>query len=262
LRCGAQSSWLCCQPGLTLIGPKGASWGTAVHRREPVYVADIRSEPAWDEYHDRIRPYGIRAVWSRPLFTQEGAVLGTFAVLYREVRNPDAVDVQLIENASQIAGIAIERHMNAKALRHERDRLRLLLEITNSTISGRLFARTIYYRLKVFPINVPALRQRTEGIPKLVWHFTELYARRMNKRINEIPSQTMDALVRYRWPGNIRELQNFIERAVILSPHSVLRASTSELETLPARGATNVPITGLEELSEIILSGRLKRAIG
>jgi DNA-binding NtrC family response regulator len=63
-----------------------------------------------------------------------------------------------------------------------------------------------------------ALRQRTEDIPKLVRHFTELYARRMNKRIDEIPAETMDALVRYPWPGNVRELQNFIERAVILSP--------------------------------------------
>jgi formate hydrogenlyase transcriptional activator len=569
--------------GLTLIGPKGASCGTAVYRREPVYVADIRSEPAWDEYRDRIRPYGIRAVWSRPLFTQKGTVLGTFAVLYREVRNPDAADLQLIENASQIAGIAIERDIYAKALRDERDRLRLLLEITNSTtskldlpglvealstnllsvtrcdfcalllpdsgrdnlrlitlynpetqgglsdgtivpihgsicgkvfrtgktqhinhidelrddpesfgsaagqavyrrvkteglvsgcdlpligrngvvgvlsamkrsemafdtdevsfleqvagpvaiavenaleyekaikdrdkeserrlylegeiraqfgaivgespalkaalqlvsvvaptdssvlISGetgtgkeliaraihdlsarrertfvklncaaiplglleselfghekgaftgaiaqkvgrfelanrgtlfldevgdipvelqakllrvlqeqeferlgsnrthkvdvRLIAAThrdlsgmvkqstfredLYYRLKVFPISVPALRQRPEDIPKLVGHFIELYARRMNKRIDEIPSDTMEALVRYRWPGNVRELQNFIERAVILSPHSVLRAPTSELETFPARAATNVPMTGLEEV--------------
>jgi formate hydrogenlyase transcriptional activator len=58
----------------------------------------------------------------------------------------------------------------------------------------------------------------------------------------------MDALVRYRWPGNIRELQNFIERAVILSPHSVLRAPTSELETFPARAATNVSVTGLAEV--------------
>lgn len=569
--------------GLTLIGPKGASCGTAVYRREPVYVADIRTEPAWSEYRDRIRPYGIRAVWSRPLITQEGTVLGTFAVLYREVRNPDAADLELIENASQIAGIAIERHINAKALRHERDRLQLLLEITKSTtskldlpgliealstnllsvtecdfcalllpdsgsgdlrlitlynpetqggladgtivpvhgsicgkvfrtgktqhinhidelrddpesfgnaagqavyrrvkgeglvsgcdlpligrggvigvlsamkrsemafsrddvtfleqvagpvavavenaleyekaikdrdeeseqrlylegeiraqfgaivgespalkaalqlvsvvaptdssvlISGetgtgkeliaraihdlsvrrerafvklncaaiplglleselfghekgaftgaiaqkvgrfelankgtlfldevgdiplelqakllrvlqeqeferlgsnrthkvdvRLIAAThrdlsgmvkqstfredLYYRLKVFPISVPALRQRTEDIPKLAQHFTELYSRRMNKRITEIPSETMDALLRYRWPGNIRELQNFIERAVILSPHSVLRAPTSELETFPARAATNVSMTGLEEV--------------
>jgi formate hydrogenlyase transcriptional activator len=569
--------------GLTLIGPNGASCGTAVYRREPVYVADIRSEPAWDEYHDRVRPYGIRAVWSRPLFTREGKVLGTFAILYREVLKPDAIDLQLIEDASHIAGIAIERHNDQEALRHERDRLRLLLEITNSmtskldqpglvealttnllsvthcdfcalllpdadsgqlrlttlynpegrgsfrsgtivpiygSICGKVFrtgttqhfnhidelrddpesfgsnvgqvfyervrsegllsgcdlpligrsgvvgvlsalkrseraferddvsfleqvagqvaiaventleyekaikdrnketeqrlyleeeirgqfgeivgespalkaalqlvavvaptdssvlisgetgtgkeliARAIhdlsprresafvklncaaiplglleselfghekgaftgaiaqkvgrfelankgtlfldevgdiplelqakllrvlqeqeferlgsnrthkvdvrliaathrdlsgmvkqatfredlYYRLKVFPISIPALRQRTEDIPKLVWHFVKLYTRRMNKRINEIPSETMEALLRYRWPGNIRELQNFIERAVILSPRSVLRAPTSELETFPVSGALNVSMTSLEEV--------------
>jgi formate hydrogenlyase transcriptional activator len=106
----------------------------------------------------------------------------------------------------------------------------------------------LYYRLKVFPINIPALRQCAEDIPKLVWHFTRLYARRMNKRIDDIPSETMDALVRYNWPGNVRELQNFIERAVILSPHTVLRAPISELEPFSAHRGPNMPTTGLEEL--------------
>ena len=110
------------------------------------------------------------------------------------------------------------------------------------------FRADLYYRLKVFPINVPALRERTEDIPKLVWHFTKLYARRMSKRIDEIPSETMKALVRYCWPGNIRELQNFIERAVILSPHLVLRAPISELEAFCAHRAANPPMTGLEEV--------------
>jgi formate hydrogenlyase transcriptional activator len=110
------------------------------------------------------------------------------------------------------------------------------------------FREDLYYRLNVFPINVPALRQRTEDIPKLVRHFTELYARRMNKRIDEIPSQTMDALVRYRWPGNVRELQNFIERAVILSPHTVLRAPTSELEPFGVHKELNMPMTRLKEV--------------
>jgi formate hydrogenlyase transcriptional activator len=110
------------------------------------------------------------------------------------------------------------------------------------------FREDLYYRLKVFPIYIPALRQRTEDIPKLVWHFTQLYARRMNKRVDEIPSETMDALVRYRWPGNVRELQNFIERAVILSPHSVLRAPVSELEALGAQKESIVTITVLEEV--------------
>jgi formate hydrogenlyase transcriptional activator len=569
--------------GPTSVGPKGASCGTAVYRREPVFVADILHDSLWDDYRHLFQPFGIRAVWSRPLITREGKVLGTFAILYREVRNPGGIDLQLIENASHIAGIAIERHIDQKALRHERDRLRLLLEITNSTISkldlpglvealstnllsvtrcdfcalllpdadsgelrlttlynpeprgsvcdgtiipihgsicgkayrtaktqhyhdledlredpeslgnsiGRVFyerivaeglvsgcdlplvgrsgvvgvlaalkrsarafekddvffleqvahqaaiavenaldyakaikdrdketkqrlyleeelrtqtgaivgesselkaalqlvsvvaptdstvlilgetgtgkeliARAIhdlssrrerafvklncaaiplglleselfghekgaftgaiaqkigrfelankgtlfldevgdiplelqakllrvlqeqeferlgsnrthkvdvrliaathrdlpamvklstfredlYYRLRVFPIHLPPLRQRAEDIPKLVLHFIELYSRRMNKRIAEIPSETMDALVRYSWPGNVRELQNFIERAVILSPHSVLRAPISELEVSHGPRENNIAMTGLEEI--------------
>jgi formate hydrogenlyase transcriptional activator len=565
------------------VGPKGASCGTAVYRREPVFVADILQESLWDDYRDRVVPYGIRAVWSRPLFTREGTVLGTFAIHYREVRSPDAIDLQMIENAAHIAGIAIERHVQEQALRHERDRLRLLLEITNSTTSkldlprlvealstnllgvtrcdfcalllpdpesgdlrlttlynpegrgalcdgtiipihgsicgkafrtgktqhlnhfeevrddpesfgtstGRLFyarvmeeglvsgcdlpligrsgvagvlsalkrserafdredvvfleqvarqaaiavenaldyekavkdrdkeakqrlyleeeiraqcgaivgespalraamqlvsvvaptdssvlilgetgtgkeliaralhdlssrrerafvklncaaiplglleselfghekgaftgaiaqkmgrfelahkgtlfldevgdiplelqakllrvlqeqeferlgsnrthkvdvrliaathrdlARMVtqakfredlYYRLKVFPINVPALRQRIEDIPKLVRHFTDLYARRINRQIDEIPAETMERLVRYPWPGNVRELQNFIERAVILSPNSVLRAPTSELEPFHEHNDSRMPMTGLQEV--------------
>src|SRR5579863_7884922 len=129
--------------GRMSIGPKGASCGTAIYRREPVYVADILREPIWDDYRDRVLPYGIRAVWSRPLFTRDGKVLGTFAIHYREVRSPDALDLALIENASHIAGIAIERHMNQEALRHESDRLRLLLEITNSVTSRLDFRQVV-----------------------------------------------------------------------------------------------------------------------
>ena len=101
------------------------------------------TESIWDDYRDLFLPYGIRAVWSRPLFTREGKVLGTFAILYREVRNPDAIDLQLIENASHIAGIAIERHLHEEALRHERDRLRLLLEITSSVTSRLDFRQVV-----------------------------------------------------------------------------------------------------------------------
>jgi formate hydrogenlyase transcriptional activator len=129
--------------GRTHIGPKGASCGTAIYRREPVYVADILQEPAWDDYHDRVLPYGIRAVWPRPLFTREGKVLGTFDPHYREVCNPDAVDLELIESTSHIAGIAIDRHFHQEALRHERDRLRLLLEITSSVTSRLDFRQVV-----------------------------------------------------------------------------------------------------------------------
>jgi formate hydrogenlyase transcriptional activator len=569
--------------GTMAVCAKGASCGTAVYRRESVYVTDILTDPIWDDYRERMLPYGIRSVWSRPLFTSEGKILGTFSINYRESRSPRANDLQLIENASSITGIAIERHMNEEELRRERDRLRLLLEITNSMTSkldlrrlvtvlstnllkvtrsdfcslllpdadsgdlrltilynpesqgaicdgaiipirgsicgktfrtgksqhfnsleelrddpesfsndvGRLFyeriraeglnsgcdlpligrngvlgvlsalkrserafekedvefleqvsrqvaiavenaldyetavkdrdkeakqrryleeeiraefgkivgespalktalslvsvvaptdssvlilgetgtgkelvARAIhklggrsekafvklncaaiplglleselfghekgaftgaiaqktgrfeladkgtlfldevgdiplelqakllrvlqeqeferlgsnrthkvdvrliaathrdlpamvkqgafredlYYRLKVFPIQVPALRQRTEDIPRLVRHFIALYAQRMNKRIDIIPADTMDALTRYSWPGNIRELQNFMERAVILSPQSILRAPVSELEPFPPHKGSDVPINGLAEV--------------
>jgi len=571
------------QVGRMAVAPKGASCGTAVYRREPVYVTDILTDPIWDDYRDLVSSYEIRSVWSRPLFTSDGKALGTFAILYREPRSPSTNDLQLIENAGHITGIAIERHMNEAALRRERDRLRLLLEITNSMTSkldlrrlveglstnllsvtqcdfcalllpdadsgglrlttlynpeargyvcdgaiipihgsmcgkafwtgktqhfnhieefrndpesfgnsvGRLFyqrhmeeglisgcdlpligrsgvvgvlaalkrsesafskddvafleqvagqvaiavenaldyekairdrdkeskqrlyleeeiraefgpivgespalkaaqdlvsvvaptdssvlilgetgtgkeliARAIhnlsgrrerpfvklncaaiplglleselfghekgaftgaiaqksgrfelankgtlfldevgdiplelqakllrvlqeqeferlgsnrthkvdvrlvaathrdlasmvkqgtfredlYYRMRVFPIHVPTLRQRTEDIPMLVWHFTALSARRMNKKIDEIPPETMDALVRYRWPGNVRELQNFIERAVILSPHSVLRAPISELEQFHPHKEPQRQISGLAQV--------------
>ena len=110
------------------------------------------------------------------------------------------------------------------------------------------FREDLYYRLKVFPIQVPALRERTADIPRLVRHFTVLYAQRMNKRIDVIPPETMDALVRYQWPGNIRELQNFIERAVILSPQSTLRAPTSELEPSQLPKGSSAPMNGLAEV--------------
>jgi formate hydrogenlyase transcriptional activator len=107
-----------------------------------------------------------------------------------------------------------------------------------SMVKQGTFREDLYYRLRVFPVDLPALRQRPDDIPKLAWHFAKLYARRMNKNIEEIPADTMTALVKYRWPGNVRELQNFIERAVILSPHSVLRAPISELESYSPQRAT------------------------
>jgi formate hydrogenlyase transcriptional activator len=97
-------------------------------------------------------------------------------------------------------------------------------------VEERLFRADLYYRLKVFPITVPPLRDRPDDIPLLVRYFVQQYARRMNRRILAIPAATMQALVRYHWPGNIRELQNFIERAVIVSPGPVLQAPVRELK--------------------------------
>jgi len=92
------------------------------------------------------------------------------------------------------------------------------------------FRSDLYYRLNVFPIRVPALRERKEDIPLLVRHFVHQFSQRNNRVINSIPSQTMEALVRYHWPGNIRELQNVIERAVIISKGPVLNVALGELE--------------------------------
>jgi formate hydrogenlyase transcriptional activator len=115
-------------------------------------------------------------------------------------------------------------------------------------VKQETFREDLYYRLWVFPINVPALRQRSEDIPDLVRHFVELYSRRMSKTIDDIPSETMDALVRYRWPGNVRELQNFIERAVILSSHTTLRAPISDLEPFTRHDVRTLSTTVLEDL--------------
>jgi len=108
-----------------------------------------------------------------------------------------------------------------------------LLAATNRNLSqmmgDKLFRSDLYYRLKVFPITIPPLREHREDIPVLVRHFTQTYARKMNKQIDKIPSETMQALVSWAWPGNVRELENFIERSVILSPGSTLRAPLAEI---------------------------------
>jgi transcriptional regulator with GAF, ATPase, and Fis domain len=84
------------------------------------------------------------------------------------------------------------------------------------------FRSDLYYRLNVFPVVLPPLRERREDIPALVNHFAEMFGRRMNKRIEHVPEETMLALSSYAWPGNVRELQNLIERAVILSDDGLL----------------------------------------
>jgi len=107
-------------------------------------------------------------------------------------------------------------------------------------VSEKRFRSDLYYRLNIFPIPVPALRDRAEDIPLLVRHFVSKYAARMQKRIDEIPVEAMIVLSEHPWPGNIRELQNFIERSVILTPGKTLRPplgglrQASENESLEA----------------------------
>jgi transcriptional regulator with GAF, ATPase, and Fis domain len=97
-------------------------------------------------------------------------------------------------------------------------------------VAEKEFRSDLYYRLKVFPVFAPPLRERESDIPILVRHFVATHARRMGKTIESIPDETMKALVRWRWPGNIRELENFLERAVILTRGRVLYVPLAELQ--------------------------------
>ena len=101
--------------------------------------------------------------------------------------------------------------------------------------AGGQFRSDLYYRLRVFPVTVPPLRERRDDIPLLVRYFVNAHSKRMGRRIDTIPKETMDKLIKWHWPGNIRELENFIERSAILSPGPVLQAPLAELETLEAQ---------------------------
>jgi formate hydrogenlyase transcriptional activator len=106
------------------------------------------------------------------------------------------------------------------------------------------FRNDLYYRLNVFPLTVPALRDRPEDIPLLVRYFAQKLARKMNKKIDSIPTESMMTLARYHWPGNIRELENLMERAVILSQGAELYVPLAELKAV--RSAESQPIISLE----------------
>jgi formate hydrogenlyase transcriptional activator len=103
-------------------------------------------------------------------------------------------------------------------------------DLARMVADGR-FRADLYYRLNVFPLVLPPLRERRDDVPRLVRHFTQHFARRMGRRIETIPSVVMDALVGYSWPGNIRELQNVIERAVILSSGPALQVPLGDLQS-------------------------------
>jgi formate hydrogenlyase transcriptional activator len=103
------------------------------------------------------------------------------------------------------------------------------------------FRSDLYYRLNVFPVVLPPLRERRQDIPQLVSHFVDIFARRMGKRIDHVPEETMEAFTSYSWPGNVRELQNLIERAVIRSNNGVL---PNPLPVLVKNPATVTPVPG------------------
>jgi formate hydrogenlyase transcriptional activator len=117
------------------------------------------------------------------------------------------------------------------------------------------FRTDLYYRLNVFPVPLPPLRARREDIPALVEHFVEIYARRMSKQINHISPETMSQLTSYAWPGNIRELQNFIERSVILTSGNVLESPLAGLKNaveVESLGPTTMQDAEREHICKIL----------
>jgi formate hydrogenlyase transcriptional activator len=140
-----------------------------------------------------------------------------------------------------------ERLGNSRTLRSDAR----LIAATNGDLAAMVeaqrFRADLFYRLNVFPIQLPPLRERAEDIPLLVRHFVQHFARRMNRTIETISSDTMESLVRYPWPGNIRELENVVERAVILSSGPVLRVPLEDLQNCVAPGRGTGTHRTLEE---------------
>jgi formate hydrogenlyase transcriptional activator len=123
------------------------------------------------------------------------------------------------------------------------------------------FRRDLFYRLNVFPVRVPPLRERKEDIPNLVRYFTQKFARAMDRRIERIPGEIMEFLVRWPWPGNIRELQNLVERSVILSPGPDLHVPMSEM-VLPVDHSPVATTQSYEDLERQGILDALKASGG
>ena len=141
-----------------------------------------------------------------------------------------------------------ERLGSSRTLRSDARLIAATNRDLHSMVESQRFRSDLFYRLSVFPIYVPPLRERTEDIPSLVRHFAQHYGRTMKKRIDTISSETMNALVRYPWPGNIRELQNVIERAVILSSGTELKVPTTDLKPKSTENGGRNGVATLEEM--------------
>ena len=130
-------------------------------------------------------------------------------------------------------------------------------------VKEQKFREDLFYRLNVFPVHVPPLRERPEDIPLLVRHFADQFARQANKTIEAVSADTMNALCRYHWPGNIRELQNIIERAVIVSTNSVLKVPVGDLSsrTPPVRTETATRATEPKSIRRILEEAERKHII-
>ncbi len=176
--------------------------------------------------------------------------IGRFELAHHGTVFLDEIGDVPLELQPKLLRVLQEREFERLGSSHTQRTDARLIAATNRDLSTMVqdqrFRADLFYRLNVFPLRVPALRERPEDIPLLVRHFAELFSRRMSKVIQAIPQETMSALTQYHWPGNVRELQNVIERAVILSTHGVLRVAIAELNangaSAPSSKEATVPI--------------------
>src|SRR5947209_11966246 len=159
--------------------------------------------------------------------------LGRFELAHRGTIFLDEVGEIPLEVQPKLLRVLQEREFerlgSTRTLRTEAGRMAATNCNLSALVEAQAFRADLFYRLHVFPVQVPPLRERPEDIPLLVRHFVAQYARRIQHTIDTIPAATLDALCRYPWPGNIRELQNCLERAVIMSPGPVLQVPLDDL---------------------------------
>ena len=181
--------------------------------------------------------------------------IGRFELAHRGTMFLDEVGDIPLELQTKLLRVLQEREFerlgSSRTLRTDARLVAATNRDLTAMVEERQFRADLYYRLNVFPITVPPLRERRDDIPLLVRYFTQQYARRMNRRITTIPSETLSALTRYHWPGNIRELQHFIERAVILTRGTTLEAPVRELIRAAPKAQTEpAAASGVATLAE------------
>jgi formate hydrogenlyase transcriptional activator len=176
--------------------------------------------------------------------------LGRFELAHRGTVFLDEIGDLPLEVQPKLLRVLQEREFerlgSARTLRTDARLIAATNQDLAMLVATQQFRADLFYRVNVFPVQVPPLRERADDIPLLVRHFVHQYARRLHKTIETIPADTMQALCRYAWPGNIRELQNVMERAVILSPGPVLQVSLADL-TPHATPACLTPYNTLAE---------------
>jgi len=172
--------------------------------------------------------------------------IGRFEVAHRGTIFLDEIGEIPLELQPKLLRVLQEREFerlgSTRTLRTDARLIAATNRDLKTMVEEQKFRSDLYYRLNVFPIRVPSLHERKEDIPLLVRHFVQQFSRRNNRTINTIRSETMEALVRYEWPGNIRELQNVIERAVIISKGPVLNVALGELQRAVGPRATQAQV--------------------